>query len=431
MRAVIVAAVVGSLLLSACSPMVGPDEGGAPSENEAGIWYVDERAPPGGDGTSWATAFVHPQLAVDAAQADEAVKVAQGVYFPWSENEGNAVIAMKAGVEVYGGYYVESGEMMLRDPLSYPSMLVGSGEMAIGRESKHVVLGASNALLDGFEIRDGVATLETSNLSDYADPTEHPDPWGGGMLNESVRNLVVQSCDFRSNEAQAGGAAICNVDSTVYVRRCQFWENTSWRLAVGEPDAEPGHYGGAIAVWDGSVELVNSLFLSNWASIESSEVVEGYGGVLATRADGDAEIVNCTCAGGYADYGLMLYDDPTDDGEIELQNSILWSGSHDTIRRIDPEDFDNVAYSDVELIAGQPSYSGPGNLNQNPEFYYTTDPLAPWTWESARIPAFGLCCDAVPAGEAPLLDFTGSIRNGGDGWVQMGAIEEPYIAAGD
>lgn len=36
---------------------------------------------------------------------------------------------------------VEDGEMMSRDPLSYPSMLVGSGDMAAGRESKHVVLG--------------------------------------------------------------------------------------------------------------------------------------------------------------------------------------------------------------------------------------------------------------------------------------------------
>lgn len=430
MRAVIVAAVVGSLLLSACSPMVGPDEGGAPSENDAGIWYVDERAPPGGDGTSWATAFVHPQLAVDAAQADEAVKVAQGLYFPWSENQGNAVIAMKAGVEIYGGYYVEDGEMMFRDPLSYPSMLVGSWEMAMGRESKHIVLGASNALLDGFEISDGMATLETSNLSDYADPTVHPDPWGAGMLNTSVRNLVVQDCNFRTNEAEAGGAAICNVDSTVYVRRCQFWLNTSYRSAAGAPDAGPGNYGGAIAVWDGSLELVNSLFVRNSASIPVSDV-EGYGGVLATQADGDADVVNCSCSGGYADYGLMLYDDPDDDGEIVLKNSILWSGRHDTIRRIDPAEFDNVSYSDVELIDGQPSYSGPGNLNQDPEFYYTTDEDASWLWSGFRIPEFGLCCNAVPAADAPLLDFTGSIRNGGDGWVQMGALEQPYIPAGD
>ena len=430
MRAVIVAAVIGSLLLSACSPMVGPDEGGAPSENDAGIWYVDERAPPGGDGTSWATAFVHPQQAVDAAAADEAVKVAQGVYFPWSENEGNAVIAMKARVEIYGGYYVESGEMMLRDPLSYPSMLVGSGEMAIGRESKHIVLGASNALLDGFEVSDGMATLETSDLSDYADPTEHSDPWGAGMFNESVRNLVVQNCNFRTNVAEAGGAAICNVDSTVYVRRCQFWLNTSDRLAAGAPDAGPGNYGGAIAVWDGSLELVNSLFVRNSASIHVSDV-EGYGGVLATRADGDADVVNCTCSGGYADYGLMLYDEPDDDGEIVLKNSILWSGAHDTIRRIDPADFDNVSYSNVELIDGQRSYSDPETLSQNPEFYYTTVQDAPWLWSSFRIPEFGPCCNAVPAGEAPLLDFTGSIRNGGDGSVQMGALEEPYIASGE
>lgn len=129
----------------------------------------------------------------------------------------------------------------------------------------------------------------------------------------------------------------------------------------------------------------------------------------------------------------MLYDDPTDAGDIVLKNSILWSGPehHDEIRRIDPESFDNVSYSDVELILGQDSYSGDGNLNQDPEFYLSTYPLAPVTWSSFRIPEFGLCCNAVPVETAPRLDFTGFPRNGDDGWVQMGALEEPYIPDGE
>ena len=90
MRAALVGAVIGPLLLCACSPWFGPDEGDAPRENQATIWYVDERAPPGGDGTSWATAFTHPQLAVNSAKTDEVVKVAQGDYVPWNENEGDA-----------------------------------------------------------------------------------------------------------------------------------------------------------------------------------------------------------------------------------------------------------------------------------------------------------------------------------------------------
>lgn len=135
-------------------------------------------------------------------------------------------------------------------------------------------------------ISDGMATLETSDVSDYADPTANSDPWGGGMLNESVRNLVVQNCDFRSNEADAGGGAICNVDSTVYAKRCQFWLNQPLRVAHTDPAAEPGHYGGTIAVFDGYLELVNSLFVSNNAGSSGDTFVEGYGGVLATRADG-------------------------------------------------------------------------------------------------------------------------------------------------
>lgn len=254
------------------------------------------------------------------------------------------------------------------------------------------------------------------------------------MLNESVHGLIIQNCMFRSGLAEAGGGAICNVDSQVYIRRCQFFFNEVRREDT-DPDNEPGYYGGAVAVWDGTLELVNSLFLANNAGNWTLTLtdIEGHGGSLATRADGDATVVNCTFSSGYADHGLMLYDDPTDGGEIELRNSILWGGSetHDTIRRIDPADFDNVSYSDVELLHEQPSYSGPGNLNQDPEFYATAFPAAPLSWESFRIPVFHLCCDAVPVETAPRLDFTGFPRNGADGWVQMGALEEPYTPPGE
>jgi predicted outer membrane repeat protein len=403
------------------------NEGGAPGEDEAVIWYVDERALPNGDGTSWSTAFTHPQQGVDAAGPNEVVKVAEGTYGPWEGNEGYAVLDMKNEVELYGGYYVVGGEFIERDPLSHLTMLIGGGEMAGGLESKHVVLGASYSILDGFYIEDGVGVAEAESGADYSSPEVNADPWGRGMFNESVQRMIIRNCSFDSNTAEAGGGAICSVDSRIYIQRCQFWYNQAFRLNDSEGD--PPYYGGAIVVWGGSLEVVNTLFLASYAGNTTLTALEGWGGAIATRMGGDVIMANCTCSGGYADYGRMLYDDPDDDGEIEVRSSILWYGETESPRCIAPDSFDNISYSNVQLSFDQSPYSDPNTISVDPEFYIVNG--GPFNWEGFRIPEFHDCVNAVPVVMAPRLDFTGFPRNGADGLVQMGALEEPYFPAYD
>ena len=58
-----------------CVVRISDAADGNPSDSSAvfvvfsGVWYVDLNAPAGGDGLTWATAFGHPQDAMDAAPA--------------------------------------------------------------------------------------------------------------------------------------------------------------------------------------------------------------------------------------------------------------------------------------------------------------------------------------------------------------------------
>ncbi|MCJ7499192.1 hypothetical protein MUP29_02955, partial [bacterium] len=67
------------------------------------VYFVSATAPEGGDGTSWETAFDHPQDALDAAREGDQVWVAQGIYGPLDPT-GGEVVRLESGVTVLGGF---------------------------------------------------------------------------------------------------------------------------------------------------------------------------------------------------------------------------------------------------------------------------------------------------------------------------------------
>ena len=194
-----------ALLWIGC-PMGGPsDEGDAPGEGEAHIWYVSAAAADGGDGQSWQRAFRHPQRAVNAAGDGEVIKVSEGAYGPWPGNPDSAVIHMKPGVELYGGYRIVEGQSVGRDTLGHSSDLWG---VSYGEDesdwlrSVHIVLGASNARLDGFTIVEGNTCLDAMGGDLYSGNLENPEFWGAGIWNNSVEKLRVHDCRFARNQSE-------------------------------------------------------------------------------------------------------------------------------------------------------------------------------------------------------------------------------------
>lgn len=152
-------------------------DGTDPCQTYAGnIAYVNASAAPGtNDGTTWASAFLNLQGALDAARSCGVTQiwVAQGTYVPttypigaatgqYSGNLSSADFSFHLvdGVAIYGGFSGNGNETQLsqRNWVQNPTILSGSNAR------NHVVTSANDGLatrLDGFTITEGYANGNT------------------------------------------------------------------------------------------------------------------------------------------------------------------------------------------------------------------------------------------------------------------------------
>ena len=197
--------------------------------------YVDDDAPPGGDGLSWQTAYTHLQDALGAAGADTAIHVAGGVYRPDRDEDNpggtgdrSAAFVLLSGVEIYGGYagLAEPGNPDLRDIELYETVL--SGDLADDdgpdfanndENSYHVVIASgvdTSTRLDGLTITGGNA-----NADDY------PDYFGGGVYSVGGSPTIVD-CTISENAATFdGGGLYCWLGSSPVLTRCTITGNAA------------------------------------------------------------------------------------------------------------------------------------------------------------------------------------------------------------
>jgi len=300
------------------------------------IIYVDDDAPSGGDGSSWASACQFPQDALGVArtiQKPVEIRVAQGVYRPdrgIDQIPGNhsATFTLIDGVILKGGYAgvltpdpntrdvyrhrtVLSGDLLGNDlPTGLPESLLR--ERTRFDNSIHVVTGVrvtSAAVLDGFAITGGY----------HSAIQRDGDLQGGPGIRLINASPTIANCWLHGNYIRAGGGgALFNSEgSRPTLINCIFSENTAGR-------------GGAICNWDTSkAKVVNCTFYNNWA---------GRGGAIYNR-----------CV---------------------VSNCILWGNQP---KEIDQDKFGpDVTYSDV---AG--GWPGEGNVDVDPCFVkvgYWADP---------------------------------------------------------
>ncbi len=199
-----------------------------------GVLYVDAAAPPGGDGTSWATAFNSLQDALAVAQTGSRVWLAAGVYRPSAETCCNdprsATFVVAPGVSLYGGFAPRAGlnTWEERDPIGHPAVLSGdlggddvdpNGDGVIDSwqdvqrgNAYHVLYldGTTGPPLGPETVLDGL--IVTAGMADGA-----PFPNGGGIYcdgqaggecSPTLSNLVVAG-----NRAEDGAGILNNAYS--------------------------------------------------------------------------------------------------------------------------------------------------------------------------------------------------------------------------
>lgn len=201
-----------------------------------GVVHVNVSALPGGDGSSWATAYDGLQAALDDVAASggalDTIWVAAGTYVPsvavTPTDPRTRTFLLPAGVDltVYGGFAGGESVSDQRDPILNPTILSGDflgddlpGFVNRDENAYHVVTaaGSTSFTLDGVTVTGGNADGLGADQN------------GGGLHGSGTGDWRIENCVFTSNRcAGSGGGAwilAAKAGSTIEVRGTTFLDN--------------------------------------------------------------------------------------------------------------------------------------------------------------------------------------------------------------
>ena len=401
------------------------------TETTGSVWYVARESSGTGNGTTWDGAFNTIQPAIDAAFAAGGgeVWVTRGVYDEVRLTLSGA-LSMAPGVQVYGGFIGTETARDERDWEANATRIDGSQARA-GSSAYHVVVGAEDAMLDGFEITGGRAVgagdddqVGGGMLIKNASMTVarctffvNVGGWGGGLAIVTSASPTIERCIFENNQGTVNGGGVHVWDQCAPLfRDCIFTNNSAERmggaLLEGGDSASTifGCYfnlnfarnlGGAIGEYEGGASrIVNCVFVGN--TVQSDQW--GGGGLGCWQSA--PIVINCTFSMNSSPFGAGIYQDGPP-APMRVINSILWEDVGGELNG----SFD-ITYCNVQGGA-----QGEGNLSppENPLF---VDPEN----GDFRLAANSPCIDRGTLSEAPTVDIIGTPRPQDQG-IDMGAYE--------
>ncbi len=254
--------------------------------------FVDDTAPAGGDGLSWASAYQDLQQALADAAADPvvtAVHVAEGIYYPdagTGDRAAEFLIIGQSNFALLGGFPDGGGDLVSRDPVAFPSVLSGdlNGDDVVMFEMMEidfpkdggfpVVLNPDTAGISFSNIDENSFTIvgasgadETVMFDGFTITGGHDLERGGGMIAANA-GLTLRNLIFDGNSAgnQGGALFLASATSAIEIQDCTFVHNS----AVSE--------GGGLFSQFGELRAVGFLFLENASERDG-------GGVYISESD--------------------------------------------------------------------------------------------------------------------------------------------------
>lgn len=292
--------------------------------------YVDIDATGAGTGDSWQDAISQLEDAIAQAQAGDEIWVAQGVYSPAGSDRTQS-FTLKTDVYIYGGFVGSETHRNDRDadPATNATTLSGNiGDPQTNADNLYHVVnatGVSNAILDGFTIRDGNANLGptantarggglicTNGGSPYLRNLRFVDnqaSYVGGAIYLNAAAPIIQLVDFINNQTSStttggvygeGGAVYLNLSPTTF-NYCTFVGNS-------------GRRGGAVSLHTSNVTFQNCDFADNVVNDDNDG---GLGGAIYTDANSKPIVTRSTFTSNAAQFaGGAIYTQYTGAGEI-------------------------------------------------------------------------------------------------------------------
>ena len=182
--------------------------------------YVDQNAPAGGDGTSWATAFTSIEQALLIAAANDVVNIAEGTYSPI------ATLNIIVPLTINGGFPTGGG---IQDPDIYRTEVRGDANPAIFLRPLFEIQVNADTTFDGLAVTQTSAgfflysslVLRRSELS-YVNGTNVDS--GGIVVQGIIQNVTIEDSFVAFNEevilfergATGGSVANVTIDNSVF-----------------------------------------------------------------------------------------------------------------------------------------------------------------------------------------------------------------------
>lgn len=264
--------------------------------SQATVYYVNTTGNNSNAGTSWATAKLDVQEAINLAVSGDEVWIAGGTYKPTADIFGSTAptdnrdktFYVPDGVKLYGGFDGSESTLLSRrnpnyfisyiSPSNYQTILSGDlGAAGNTDNSYHVISsyadpGGVGITLDGLIIRDGNAngtgsqSITTPGFNSISMARNR----GGAIVLYSVStatvNWKINNCILLSNASTQPGGAIYTNFGNLIITNSIVANNSSTNSGAGL------NYASNSTTGDGSVKIENSVFSTN-------STTSGVGGV--------------------------------------------------------------------------------------------------------------------------------------------------------
>lgn len=283
-----------------------------------------------------------------------------------------------------------SGELSIDKNLTLDASALEGGVVVSGDADASGTPSAGDSRVFKIELGGHAVEFRRITITGGITPASFLDEVGGGIFNDSgaltLVECTISDCVALGLPGVSSGGAIYNQNGSITLNRCTLAGNESY-------------FGGAIAQFRGTLEIVNATLTDNLAAGEAA----GDGGAIY-NLQGEVSLLHATLAGNEADFGGGIFNGDTMN-PIALENSIV-AGN-----------LAHVANDDIRgnFTASSSVTSGDPGLCPLGDFGGVTHTMPP----ASGSPAIN-----AAVGNAVTIDQRGQPRPQGSGW-DAGAVEVP------